>query len=117
MKLQGHTNTVKAACFSQDGRLALKAPFDRTARIWDVATGACKRVLATLQGIPDEDWYCISRENVRPKGTTVTQQITLGLVQNQTYYGGIAMPTISTAQFPCLLIFLLNCTNASIRKV
>jgi WD40 repeat protein len=41
----GHTGLVKSAVFSPDGKLALTASYDNTARLWDVKTGKELQVL------------------------------------------------------------------------
>jgi WD40 repeat protein/serine/threonine protein kinase len=43
--LQGHDNVVYHLAFSPDSRRLATASWDRTARIWDVRTGACVCVL------------------------------------------------------------------------
>jgi len=40
-----HTASISAVSVSHDSTLALTASWDRTARVWDLATGACVRVL------------------------------------------------------------------------
>ena len=35
----------QAACFSPDAKLVLTGSYDKSARVWDAATGACLRVL------------------------------------------------------------------------
>jgi hypothetical protein len=40
---------------------------------------------AALSQIPNKDWRCTGRENVRPKGQDVTQQLTLGLLSTASY--------------------------------
>jgi WD40 repeat protein len=37
--LRGHGNAVQSAAFSPDGRRIVTASWDRTARVWDAATG------------------------------------------------------------------------------
>jgi WD40 repeat protein len=46
----GHTGTLSAVAFSPDGRLLATASHDKTARLWDPATGAC---LHSLTGHTD----------------------------------------------------------------
>ena len=41
---QGHTGEINAVAFNRDGRRLLSASGDRTVRLWDVATGQCRRV-------------------------------------------------------------------------
>ena len=43
--LHGHTSYVNSAAYSPDGREIVSASWDNTIRIWDSATGECKRVL------------------------------------------------------------------------
>ena len=43
--LEGHTSYVISAAYSPDGREIVSASWDKTIRIWDSATGECKRVL------------------------------------------------------------------------
>jgi len=42
-KLEGHTEFVKAVCLSPDGKLALSGSYDKTVKLWDVATSKCIR--------------------------------------------------------------------------
>ena len=51
--LQGHTETVNSAGFSPDGTKLVSASYDKTVRVWDVATGEC---VQTLQGHTDIVW-------------------------------------------------------------
>ncbi len=41
----GHTSNVESVCFSPNGKLLATGSWDNTARLWDVATGRCVRVL------------------------------------------------------------------------
>jgi WD40 repeat protein len=43
--LTGHAGWVRGVAFSPDGRLLATASIDRTARLWDPATGECVRTL------------------------------------------------------------------------
>jgi len=45
IELPGHTDPVCNLSFSPDGRLLASGSFDKTVRLWDVARGACVRVL------------------------------------------------------------------------
>ena len=44
-ELRGHTNDIFALAFSPDGRRLVSASRDKTARIWNVKTGASERIL------------------------------------------------------------------------
>jgi hypothetical protein len=48
--LSGHEDAARSAAFSPDGRRIVTASFDKTARIWDAATG---REIAVLRGHGD----------------------------------------------------------------
>ena len=50
MVLQGHTDAVIAAAFSPDGTRIVTASYDKTARVWNAASG---RSLMVLQGHTD----------------------------------------------------------------
>jgi WD40 repeat protein len=44
-ELRGHSNAIEMVRFSPDGRRLYSASKDETIREWDVATGACTRIL------------------------------------------------------------------------
>jgi WD40 repeat protein len=50
IELKGHTAAVTSASFSHDGKFVLTASRDKTARIWDAATGKELRKLAGHNG-------------------------------------------------------------------
>jgi WD40 repeat protein len=59
-RLDGHTGKVRAVAFSPDGRTLYSASEDETARVWDVATGECRRTLSHGEYV-----YCLA---VSPDG-------------------------------------------------
>src|SRR5262249_30918323 len=48
--LQGHAASVLAVAVTPDGRLAVSASYDKTLKVWDLASGALRH---TLQGLAD----------------------------------------------------------------
>jgi len=76
--LEGHTSPVYAVAMSRDGTLLASGSFDGTTRLWDIASGACVRVLR------DDRPY--ERMNIRGlKGITDAQRsalLTLGAVDD-----------------------------------
>ena len=64
LNLVGHQGTVEFAAFNPDGTRVVTASDDKTARIWDAATG---QEIAVLRG--HEDWvWCVSYD---PGGTRI----------------------------------------------
>lgn len=43
--LEGHQSRLNALALSEDGKTAATASDDGSTRVWDVATGACRKVL------------------------------------------------------------------------
>ena len=53
-ELRGHERGIGRAAFSPDGTRVVTASDDRTARLWDAATG---KQLAVLHGHEDQVWW------------------------------------------------------------
>ena len=68
--LIGHTRDVIGVAFSSDGTLLATASWDKTARLWDVATGECVRTFTHTDAItamafsPDSTWVATSGHGV-----------------------------------------------------
>ena len=50
MTLKGHCHWVMSVCWSPDGSKVATGSADKTARVWDAATGECRM---TLKGTPN----------------------------------------------------------------
>jgi hypothetical protein len=64
--------------------------------------------LTTLEAIPDADWKCTGRGNVRPTGDKTSAQMTMGLLPTAQHYGLIPMPTAKTLRYPGLCALLIQ---------
>src|SRR6185369_1305224 len=53
--LQGHTHDVTACAMTPDGRHVVSASYDKTLKVWELASG---REVATLQGHTDAVTAC-----------------------------------------------------------
>ncbi len=59
--LTGHTDLVRSAVFSKDGKLLVSSSWDRTIKLWDVMTGA---ELATLIASGANDWLVVTPDGL-----------------------------------------------------
>jgi len=69
-QLKGHTNWVNSVRFSPDGSKLVTASADHTARVWDMATGACLGVFTNHTGSvkaavfsPDGNWIASAADD------------------------------------------------------
>ena len=46
-----HTNWVRCAKFSSDGRLIVSCSDDKTIKLWDIASGKCIKTFNDVKGI------------------------------------------------------------------
>lgn len=51
LSFNGHTNWVRCAKFSPDGRLIISCSDDKTIKLWDVSTGRCIKTINEVKGI------------------------------------------------------------------
>jgi hypothetical protein len=66
-----------------------------------------ENILGTLGSLPDYEWKCRSRENIRPEGMRTTDQFVLGLLPSKgERFGCIPMPTEKTWKLPSLCVAL-----------
>ena len=85
---------------------AIKGSSPRSARLMTKLLE--ESVLSQLQKIPDSDWRCDSRANVRPEGQRFSNQMTLGLLNTADHFCGIPLPTVKTMYYPGLCTLLLK---------
>lgn len=50
MSFKGHTNWVRCARFSPDGKLIASCSDDKTVKIWDIATNKCIKTFSEMKG-------------------------------------------------------------------
>ena len=71
----GHSDGLETGAMSDDDSMVLTAAYDKSARVWDLASGKCLAVLASsaqvcpILATPCCDWSClVGRMRPRPKG-------------------------------------------------
>lgn len=64
-------------------------------------------ILTAMQAVPDTDWVCHGRFNVKPEGhSSITEQFTLGVLSTMNQYGFIPLPTAHTWKYPGMTALL-----------
>ncbi|MCU0754554.1 MAG: hypothetical protein MUE46_05445 [Xanthomonadales bacterium] len=58
----GHTDRITSVAYAPDGHTLLSAAYDKTVRLWDLATGACLKIILPL---PDAQHACLSGDGRR----------------------------------------------------
>lgn len=53
MSFNGHTNWVRCAKFSPDGRLLVSCSDDKTIKVWDIISGQCIKTFNEIKGMLD----------------------------------------------------------------
>lgn len=51
MSFNGHTNWVRCAKFSPDGRLITSCSDDKTIKVWDITSGQCVKTFNEIKGL------------------------------------------------------------------
>jgi hypothetical protein len=72
--LRGHTNNVNSVAITADGRTVVSGSFDKTAKVWDVATG---RERVTLRGHK----HLLDFVAITPEGKTVASADQDGVIK------------------------------------
>ncbi|CAL5984381.1 WD40_repeat protein [Hexamita inflata] len=80
-KLEGHTDTVITAIFSQDDKYVLSGGDDKTVRVWDVKTGAA---IQTIEGHTDSVYLILYNPDFSCFATA-SEDKTVKLWNAQTY--------------------------------
>src|SRR5260370_29668685 len=62
--LKGHRLALASVDYSPDGRYLATGSYDRTAKIWDAATGTEVATLGGHQGTVEAAWFPPARQNL-----------------------------------------------------
>jgi WD40 repeat protein/serine/threonine protein kinase len=70
IRLEGHSDAIRAVCFDTSGSQAITGSDDSTVRLWDLTTGNCLRVCRCKSGGIFSVDYCGDRHAVSGGGDT-----------------------------------------------
>jgi WD40 repeat protein len=140
MTLRGHTDWIRCVAFSPDGKVLITGSKDRTARLWNTATGECTAILTGHSGEVLSAAFANGGKQVATAGSdgrikiwdvsNGREQVTLSEVRPSSFFaiafqpdsqilasggekGSVSLWDISTGK----IVAVLKGHNASIRSI